>query len=89
MTFGAWQLAAGLLAGLLAGLVHFTSLALNLRLFTTGRIAAALALQLLRLVLTVAVLVGLARLGVAAVLAAAVGLLLARQWVLRRRGALR
>lgn len=83
----AWPLAAALLVGVLAGLLHFASLALNLRLFTGGRVAAGLGLQLLRLALTAAVLAGLARLGVGAVLAGALGLLLARSWVLRRRGA--
>ncbi|HYQ38505.1 MAG TPA: ATP synthase subunit I [Pseudomonas sp.] len=80
----AWPLAAALLVGGLAGLLHFASLALNLRLFTAGRVAAGLALQLLRLALTAAVLAGLARFGVGAVLAGALGLLLARRWVLRR-----
>ena len=84
---GAWPLAVALLVGVLAGLLHFASLALNLRLFTGRRVAAGLALQLLRLALTAAVLAGLARLGVGAVLAGALGLLLARSWVLRRRGA--
>ncbi|MGE4407272.1 ATP synthase subunit I [Pseudomonas sp.] len=83
-----WHAGAGLTVGTLAGLLHFHFLALNVRLFTKGRAGAALLLQLLRLAVTASVLIALARLGAAAVLAGAVGVLLARQWMLRRqRGA--
>ncbi|MFD2836736.1 hypothetical protein ACFS3C_09710 [Azotobacter vinelandii] len=51
--------------------------------------AAALALQSLRLGLTVAVLAGLIRLDLGALLAGACGLLLARRRLLRREGACR
>ncbi|ACO78179.1 lipoprotein [Azotobacter vinelandii CA] len=85
----ALPLGLGLLVGLLAGWAHFSSLAANLRLFTAGRIAAALALQSLRLGLTVAVLAGLIRLDLGALLAGACGLLLARRRLLRREGACR
>ncbi|SER42678.1 F1/F0 ATPase, subunit 2 [Azotobacter beijerinckii] len=78
------QLGAGLLVGLLVGALHFASLALNLRLFCAGRVLPALALQLLRVGLSVAVLAALIRVGLAALLAGAAGLLLARQRVLRR-----
>lgn len=81
----AWPL--GLLVGLLAGGLHFAGLALNLRLFTGGRVAAALGLQLLRLGLTVTLLASLIRLGVGPLLAGALGLLLARQGLIRRYGA--
>ena len=78
------QLGAGLLAGLLVGVVHFASLAFNLRLFTAGRVLPALALQLLRVGLSVALLAALIRLGLAALLAGAGGLLLVRQLFIRR-----
>jgi len=79
------QPGAGLLVGLLVGWLHFSTLALNLRLFTEGRLAAAIPLQLLRVGLTVGVLASLIRLGPGALLAGALGLLLARQWRLWRR----
>lgn len=78
------QLGAGLLVGLLVGTLHFASLGLNLRLFSAGRVLPALALQLLRVGLSVALLAALIRLGLAALLAGALGLLLARQLTLRR-----
>ena len=78
------QLGAGLLAGLLVGVVHFASLAFNLRLFTAGRVLPALGLQLLRVGLSVALLAALIRLGLAALLAGAGGLLLVRQLFIRR-----
>ena len=78
------QLGVGLLVGLLVGTLHFASLALNLRLFSSGRVLPALALQLLRVGLSVALLAALIRLGLAALLAGALGLLLARQLTLRR-----
>lgn len=73
------QLGLGLLAGALVGALHFASLALNLRLFTAGRVLPALLLQLLRVALSVAALAVLIRFGLAALLAGAAGLLLARQ----------
>ncbi|MOA21539.1 N-ATPase, AtpR subunit [compost metagenome] len=78
------QLGAGLLVGLLVGTLHFASLALNLRLFSAGRVLPGLALQLLRVGLSVALLAALIRLGLGALLAGALGLLLARQLTLRR-----
>ncbi|SEJ61182.1 F1/F0 ATPase, subunit 2 [Pseudomonas linyingensis] len=78
------QLGAGLLVGLLVGTLHFASLALNLRLFSAGRVLPALALQLLRVGLSVALLAALIRLGLGVLLAGALGLLLARQLTLRR-----
>lgn len=76
----------GLLLGLLVGAVHFAGLALNLRLFTAGRVSAALGLQLLRLSVSVALLASLIRLGIGPLLAGALGLLLARQGLIRRHG---
>lgn len=79
-----WHLGAGLLAGALAGALHFHLLALNVRLFTSGRAGVALVLQLTRLAATASVLIVLARLGVWAVLAGTVGVILARQRALRQ-----
>lgn len=78
------QLGVGVLVGALVGALHFASLALNLRLFSAGRVLPALALQLLRVGLSVAALAALINLGLAALLAGALGLLLARQLTLRR-----
>jgi len=78
------QLGGGLLVGLLVGVMHFSSLAFNLRLFTAGRLLPALALQLLRVGLSVALLAALIRFGLAALLAGALGLLLARQFHIRK-----
>jgi F1F0 ATPase subunit 2 len=78
------QLAIGLVAGGLTGLLHFASLGRNLDLFLSGRAGTAIALQLGRLALSVGVLVLLLKaLGLPALLAGALGLLLARQWVIR------
>lgn len=77
----------GLAAGTALGLAHFASLAWNTRLYVTGGAARALAVQLLRLAVLAAAFAGLARLGALPLLAGALGLLLARQLVLRRLGA--
>jgi F1F0 ATPase subunit 2 len=79
-----WHIGCGLLAGAVAGAVHFRLLALNVRLFLSGRAGVALLLQLARLAATVAVLVVLARLGAWAVLAGGVGVVLARQRALHQ-----
>lgn len=76
--------AGGLLAGGLLGLAHFASLRANARLFAGGGAARAFGLQALRFALLAAGLGGLARFGAAALLAGALGLLLARGAVLRR-----
>lgn len=81
-----WPLGCGLLAGVLAGVLHFHLLARNVRLFTAGRVGPGLLLQSARLAATGTVLVALARLGAGAVLAGAVGVLLARHRALRRAG---
>jgi F1F0 ATPase subunit 2 len=74
----------GLAAGVLLGLAHFGSLRWNVRLFTSGGGRRALGAQLLRFALVFAVLAGLAKLGALPLLAGALGILLARQLVLRR-----
>ncbi|MBY4868874.1 hypothetical protein DIE14_13820 [Burkholderia sp. Bp9017] len=89
MTIDAWlspNLAAAMLgvaAGLALGAWHFGSLAWNCRLFAAGRVACALGLQGARIAIAVAVLVALARIGAAAVVAGALGLLVARAVALR------
>ena len=80
------QIAIGLGAGGVAGLLHFATLGRNLQLFLDGRAMLALGLQLGRIALSVGVLVLLLRLlGLPALLAAAIALLLARQWVIGRQ----
>ncbi|MDW5377922.1 ATP synthase subunit I [Halomonas sp. HP20-15] len=81
------QVMAGLALGLAGGLVHFLSLAWNLKLFLAGRTWRALGIQILRLTVTVAVLAGLAHWGALAVLAGLAGLLVARHLTLRTRRA--
>mgnify|MGYP003136637674 CR=1 FL=1 len=76
----------GLMVGALLGLAHFGSLWWNVRLYTGGSAGRALAVQLLRLAILVAVFVGLAKLGAAALLAGALGLLVTRHLVMRRLG---
>ena len=75
--------------GLLVGAFHFASLWWNTRLFTTGEAGKAIALQLGRIAVAVAVLTLLARLGLAALLCGALGLLVARPLLLWRFGDLR
>lgn len=78
-------LALGLLLGLATGLVHFATLRRVTALYLAGTAPArALGLQLARLALVALVLAGLARLGAGALLAGALGLMLAREAVLRR-----
>ncbi|WP_077561672.1 ATP synthase subunit I [Polaromonas sp. C04] len=82
------SLVTGLGAGFALGVVHFATLARNLRLFAAGRLAAAFGLQFVRLAVTIACFAVLARqCGAGAVLAGLAGLLLARTWLLRRTGA--
>ncbi|WP_136065921.1 N-ATPase subunit AtpR [Modicisalibacter radicis] len=77
------QALAGLTLGLAGGLVHFLSLAWNLKLFLAGRPWQAFGVQCLRLAPTVALLAGLAQWGAVAVLAGLAGLLVARHVTLR------
>ena len=69
--------------GALLGVVHFRSLALNARLFAEGALARALILQAGRFALVVGALIWLVRLGASALLAGALGLVVARAFVLR------
>jgi len=85
----AGKIVIGLIVGLLVGAFHFASLWWNTRLFTTGEAGKAIALQLGRIAVAVAVLTLLARLGLAALLCGALGLLVARPLLLWRFGDLR
>lgn len=81
----ALQALLGLSLGLALGWVHFTSLHKVTRLYLSGGpIPHAIALQLLRLAAVGAGLVFLALVGAPALLAGALGLLIARGIVLRR-----
>ena len=85
----AGQIVIGLIAGLLVGAFHFTSLWWNTRFFATGAAGKAIALQLGRIAVAVAVLTLLARLGLAALLCGALGFLVTRPLLLWRFGELR
>jgi len=85
LAFGG-RLAAGLIAGLLAGAFHFGSLRWNSQLLITGGAAKAIAFQLGRFAVAVAVLSALATLGAPSLLAGALGFLLARHLSLRAVG---
>ncbi len=85
----AGQVVIGLIAGFLAGVLHFASLWWNARLFTTGSAGRAIALQLGRIAVVVAVLTLLARLGFAALLSGGLAFLVARSFMVWRTGELR
>jgi F1F0 ATPase subunit 2 len=72
-----------LLAGILAGLLHFHLLRWNTGLFLTGGARRAIAAQALRLAVLTGVLVIAARFGALPLLLAALGVMIARQVVVR------
>ncbi len=77
-------LLAALAAGFAGGLAHFALLARNAALYLRPRgLWLAIGLQSARLALTAALLIGAARFGAMALLAAALGLFLARPVALR------
>jgi F1F0 ATPase subunit 2 len=78
--------AIGLTAGLLAGLVHFSSLWWNTRLLMSERAGKARLLQLARFTVAAGTMAILAWFGAMALLAGALGFLLARQLLLQRFG---
>jgi F1F0 ATPase subunit 2 len=83
----AGRIVIGLIAGLLIGAFHFSSLWWNTQFFTTGAAGKAVALQLVRIAVAVAVLTLLARLlGLAALLSGGLGFLVARPLLLWRFG---
>ena len=83
------QVVIGLIAGFLTGVLHFASLWWNARLFTAGSAGKAIALQMGRIAVAVAVLTLLARLGLAALLSGGLAFLVARPFMVWRFGALR
>ena len=76
--------AIGLASGLVLGLIHFGTLWTVTTLHLEGARARAIGLQILRLVLLAVLMVVLAGFGVAALLAGMLGVILAREIVLRR-----
>lgn len=76
----------GLIVGTLLGLAYFGSLWWNARLYAGGGGFRALGIQMLRLVLLIGGLAGLAKLGALPLLAGALGLLAARSLLIRRLG---
>jgi F1F0 ATPase subunit 2 len=81
------RIAVGLVAGLALGAFRFSSLWWNTQFFTTGAAGKAIALQLARIAVAVAVLTLLARLlGLAALLSGGLGFLVARPLLLWRLG---
>ena len=85
----AGQIVIGLIVGFPIGVLHFGSLSWNARLFTTGAAGKAIALQMGRIAVAVAVLTLLARLGFAALLSGGLAFLVARPFMVWRFGALR
>jgi F1F0 ATPase subunit 2 len=85
----AGQIVIGLIVGLLVGAFHFASLWWNTQFFTTGAAGKAIALQLGRIAVAVAVLTLLARLSLAALLCGALAFLVVRPLLVWRFGELR
>jgi F1F0 ATPase subunit 2 len=85
----AGRIVIGLIVGFLLGAFHFSSLWWNTRFFATGAAGKAIALQLGRIAVAVAVLTLLARLGLAALLSGVLAFLVARPLLMWRFGALR
>lgn len=81
------QSGLGLLVGLVVGAVHFGSLWWNTQIFArSGSLVMAFTIQFGRFGLLAAVFVLLSRLGALPLLAGALGLLVARQAVIKRVG---
>jgi F1F0 ATPase subunit 2 len=83
------EVVGGFIAGFMVGVPYFASLWWNTRLFATGSAGKAIALQLGRIAVAVAVLTLLARLGLVTLGSAALGFLVARPLVLWGFGGLR
>lgn len=77
-------LAGVLAAGIALGLLHFGSLRAISRDYLGSHPVRAFALQLVRMAIMAGMLFGLARLGAADLLAGALGVLIARAWVIGR-----
>mgnify|MGYP001195892948 CR=1 FL=1 len=82
----ALEILIGLAVGGVLGVVHFGSLLWVARRFADGGAALALTVQLARFAVLGGVLFGLSKMGAPALLAGAVGLLVARYVVVRRLG---
>lgn len=80
------QILLGLAVGGALGVLHFGSLRWVAQRYAEGGAAGAVLVQLLRFAVLGLVLFGLAKVGAAALLAGAVGLLIARYVVVRRLG---
>jgi hypothetical protein len=78
------QIAVGVVFGLAAGLFHFATLRKVTALYLGGSLLHAVALQVLRLAALAALMVTLATLGMGALAAGALGVILGREIVLRR-----
>jgi hypothetical protein len=70
--------------GITVGLLHFLLLRWNTRLFITAGVVCAIGIQALRLMVLASVLLVAARLGAMPLLLAALGVMIARQFVVRR-----
>lgn len=77
-------LALAFAAGLLLGLLHFATLGAAVARYTGGHVAVGLALHVVRMVILVAALYGLARMGAGPLLAGAAGLFVGRAIIMRR-----
>ncbi|HME27772.1 MAG TPA: ATP synthase subunit I [Acetobacteraceae bacterium] len=75
-------------AGVAVGLLHFLLLRWNTRLFITAGVPRAIGIQALRLVVLAGVLLLAARFGAVPLLLTALGVMMARQIVVRRSQAL-
>jgi F1F0 ATPase subunit 2 len=78
-------IAACAIGGVLLAIAYVATLARNVELFAAGRPGAAVAMQLVRFTIVAAALLAMAHLGVAPLLAAVGGFVLARTVCLRRR----
>lgn len=71
-------------AGLLIGGFHFTSLRWTTEYYASGRIRMAIGLHAIRLLITIAFLFGLARMGASFLIAGTLGVLVSRAIVVRQ-----
>jgi hypothetical protein len=78
------QIGVAIPVGMLCGAAYFISLHRAVRLIAAGQFAKTALIQCLRFGLLAMVFFGLAKMGAAALLSGALGLLLARQIVLHR-----
>ncbi len=85
MTLALFHIALGFGLGIVFGYVHFASLETVTRLFLSGSsLWQSLGLQIARLAVLLALMVALALVGAGALLAGLLGVIIARECVLRR-----